>query len=148
MNRKAKFFDAVIVVGLLISTGCAPSDDPTIRMQPGEHTSKSYYYASGNLMRIDDLNRDEEILRSQWFTTSGEILAESVCNAGTGYELMLHENGSVRLFVPTQNWLYDGTAVYFDDSGIPVSYSVYSAGKPGPKMLIEAAQQSEDASHP
>lgn len=92
-------------------------------------------------MRVDYLNRDEEIERSQWFKPTGKILAESKCSAGTGYEIQLHENGSLKLFAPTQAWLFDGTAVYFDDSGVPISYSVYTAGIPGPKVLLEETKE-------
>ena len=92
-------------------------------------------------MRVDYFNRDEEVERSQWFKPTGEILAESKCSAGTGYDIQLHENGSLKLFVSTQAWLYNGTAVYFNESGVPISYSVFSAGKPGPKVLLEETKE-------
>lgn len=40
---------------------------------------------------------------------SGEVLAEFIVSSGAGYDIQLHENGSLKLFAPTRAWLYDGT---------------------------------------
>ena len=101
----------ILIIALSMVVGC--SNNARNAVSTVETTLKNYNYSNGQVMRQDFLDATGQIERSRWFRPDGHILGESKFENGTGIELYLSTDGTIRALVPCRNGKADGTAIYF-----------------------------------
>lgn len=89
----------------------------------------TYSYEDGTPKRIDEYS-DGVLLRSTWHYPDGSTVAMTEWNNGTGDEVYLREDGSIRVRYKFVNGIADGPATYYRADGSIEKVVEYEDGSP------------------
>ncbi len=112
---------------MLFALGCTQTlyfDRQGVAHGSGE---QDYNYKSG-VIKLRETYKDGELVQSCWFAPDGELIQQSIWQNGTGEEIYLRENGSIRTRIQYVNGVAEGEALEYDEAG-HITRVMYHAGK-------------------